>query len=242
MVAAARRLDKAGFSPRIIAPSTIAAGAAPGYFDELIKVPGAAALIWQLAYHRYDGQAAVRALSRDREESEGLRSPHRHARARGGDVGELHTDLTVGQRVGLATVWDLHCAVGLGKGQRELSLHHGVGQGKPTLRMAARTRGLAQYFRFVRAGAVRLGASSNRSDRLPVAFRNADGTHVVVVQAGGAGAITVLGVPDGFYGLRYTTATETGRELPPVRIGAGQPVAASLPAPGVITFYQKKSH
>jgi hypothetical protein len=105
--------------------------------------------------------------------------------------------------------------------------------------MAERTRGLAQYFRFIRERAVRLGAIANRSDYLPVAFRNPDGTHVVVVQAMSAGAVTVLGAPSGVYGLRYTTATETGRELPPIRIGAGQPIATNLPAPGVITFYQK---
>jgi Glycosyl hydrolase family 30 beta sandwich domain len=107
--------------------------------------------------------------------------------------------------------------------------------------MAARTSGLAQYFRFLRAGAVRLGATSNRTDRLPVAFRNPNGAHVVVVQARSAGTITVVGLPAGSYGLRYTTATETGSELPPVHIGAGRSLAAHLPAPGVITVYQKKS-
>ena len=113
--------------------------------------------------------------------------------------------------------------------------------GRPAVRMAQRTRSLAQYFRFIRAGAVRLGTTSTSSDTRPVAFKNADGTHVMIVQADGAQTMTVLGLPAGIYGLRYTTATETGRELPVVAIGSGRPLTAQLPAPGILTVYQKKS-
>lgn len=243
MVAAARRLNRAGFSPRMIAPSTTAAGAAVGYFDELIKVPGAAALMSEISYHRYDGPAAVRALPEIAKRAKAFGLGTAMLEHVGGDIGELHTDLTMAN----ASAWQQYgISTTLSSWGRDRGSYYYIlqsdGSGKASLRMAERTRGLAQYFRFIRAGAVRLGATSDRSDRLPVAFRNPDGTHVVVVQARSAGAVTVLGLPDGFYGFRYTTATETGRELAAVRIGTGQLFAASLPAPGVITFYQKKPH
>ena len=38
---------------------------------------------------------------------------------------------------------------------------------------------------------------------------------------------------------RYTTAAETGRDLPAVNIDTGQRLSARLPAKGVITFHQK---
>jgi hypothetical protein len=76
---------------------------------------------------------------------------------------------------------------------------------------------------------------------LPVAFRNLDGTEVVVARVDKAGTVNVVGVPAGSYGVRYTTDLETGRELPSVTLGAGQPLVATLPAPGVVTFYRKKA-
>jgi hypothetical protein len=54
--------------------------------------------------------------------------------------------------------------------------------------------------------------------------------------------MSVVGVPAGSYGVRYTTADETGREMPAISIGAGQALTAQLPAKGVITFYQKVSN
>ncbi len=242
MVAAVRRLKQAGFSSKIIAPSTTAARAAPSYFDEVIKVPGAAAIMSELSYHRYDGPSANRVLPEiaRRARKFGLKTAMlEHLR---GDAAALYADLTVAN----ASAWQQYAiATKVSSWAEETDGYYYVleigGRSGPTVRMAERTRSLAQYFRFVRAGAVRLGTSSNSADRMPVAFRNADGTHVVIVQAKRPGTITVVGLPAGFYGCRYTTATETARELPAVNIGAGQGLAAGLPAQGVITFYQKKS-
>jgi hypothetical protein len=104
--------------------------------------------------------------------------------------------------------------------------------------MTKRTRSLAQYFRYVRLGAQRIDAQANRSELKPVAFRNRDGTYVVVVQAANAGIFTVRGLPPGKYYIRYTTDQEIGRELPPV-MADGNAISAQLPAAGTVTFYQK---
>jgi O-glycosyl hydrolase len=109
---------------------------------------------------------------------------------------------------------------------------------KPALNMAVKTRELMQYFRFVRAGAVRIGATSSDASRKAVAFRNVNDTHVVVVQGRGPATISIAGLPGGTYGVRYTTAAETGRDLPARRVEAGQALIAQLPAKGVITFHQ----
>jgi O-glycosyl hydrolase len=240
MVAAAKRLRQAGFNPQMIAPSTTAASATPRYFDELARVPGAVELLSELAYHRY----------RDASPNEILPEIVKRARKHGvetamlehvgGDVTELHADLTLGN----ASAWQ-QWGIATERGVRETDrgayyyFRDAVAREGAGIKMAERTRGLAQYFRYVRAGAVRLSATANRSDVLPVAFRNRDGGIVVVAQAKQAGNITVLGLPAGTYAARYTTELETARELPASAVPAGGPLVGHLPAPGIITFFRR---
>jgi O-glycosyl hydrolase len=74
-----------------------------------------------------------------------------------------------------------------------------------------------------------------------VPFKNANGARVVVQANRNEGAMSVMGLPAGSYGIRYTTSDETGREVPAINIRAGEALTAHLPAKGVITFYQKVS-
>jgi len=240
MVAVAKRLKPAGFSPEMIAPSTTAARAAPSYFDEMISVPGAAKLLTEFSYHRYDtfaNDALPEILKRARK----LGVPTAMLEHVGGDTAELHTDLTVAN----ASAWQQYgIATELSLKDKDRGAYYYVRdlatRDTPKLKMAERTRGLAQYFRYIRAGAVRIGATSSSGDVLPVAFRNPGGSAVVVAQAKSPATIRVTGLPAGVYGLRYTTSLETGRELPVARISSGEALAARIPAAGVITFYQKK--
>src|SRR5205085_9827738 len=50
----------------------------------------------------------------------------------------------------------------------------------PTVTMASRTKFLRQYFKYIRRGAVRIGAASTNASFDPVAFINAGGQYVVV--------------------------------------------------------------
>ena len=242
MVAVAKRLKPAGFVPEMIAPSTTAASAGARYFDEMVRVPGAANLISEFSYHRYRDPFPNDALPEivKRARKLGVRTAMlEHV---GGDAAELHADLTVGN----ASAWQQYGIAGnLGLQDKDRGgsyyLRDVAGRDGPKIRMAERTRGLAQYFRFVRAGAVRIGAMSSNSDVLPVAFRNPDGTSVVVANAAKPASMKVVGMPAGSYGVRYTTELETGRELPSVTISAGQPLLATVPGPGVMTLYQKKA-
>ena len=109
----------------------------------------------------------------------------------------------------------------------------------PTLRMAERSRGLAQYFRYIRLGAIRVEARSSESAVRPTAFKNADGTFVVVLASDDPGTVTVRGLPAGRYLASYTTADETGRELPPL-VSNGT-ITAKLPAAGIMTIRQDRT-
>lgn len=243
MVATARRLQEAGLPvPEFIAPSTTAASAAPAYFDDIVKVPGAAQLLGELSYHRYrDGPAANDVLP-----DIARRAAHHKVRTAmlehvGGNAAELLADLTMAN----VSAWQQYgIAAKLEAGDRDAGggYYNLVAEaGGPVLRMADRTRSLAQYFRFVRAGATRVGATSDSVAQVPVAFRNPDGTLVVVVQGQREAAIRIAGLPPGAYDVRYTTAKDTVAPAPTAHVDAGGMLAAHLPAKGVLTVYQTKA-
>jgi hypothetical protein len=238
VVAVVRRLTAAGFSPQIIAPSTAAAQAAPSYFDELTSVPGAGPLISTLSYHRY-GWGASKALPEILKRAQKFGISTAMLEHLTGDGQELHDDLT---RANVSAWQQYAIATRSVAGRSDKNGYYYIldlkNPAAPVLRMAARTRILAQYFRYIRFGAQRIEAHADRSELKPVAFRNTDGTYVVVVQVESAGTFRVRGVPPGRYYVRYTTNQETGRELPPL-MADGKAISAQLPAPGTVTFYQK---
>src|SRR5262245_15197587 len=89
-----------------------------------------------------------------------------------------------------------------------------------------------------RNGATRIGARSDRPGSKAVAFRNTNGTYVVVVNADVAGPVSVQGLPAGAYGARYTGGDGTPHDLPVTPSADGRSLSATIPAPGVITFHQ----
>ena len=257
IVTTVARLKSGGFSPQIIAPSTASAGRAPGYFDEMMTVPGLPSLLSTLSYHRYDSPkpAVVKGIA-ESARAIGLSNslvdrvapvPGIAERARehristamlehlSGDADELHEDLTVGQ----VSAWqqydiarrDLPGTIDEGGDYYIVDSAKGP---SPIVRMASRTRGLAQYFRYVRMGAIRIEARSNNDRVRPTAFRNVDGTFVVVLNAEKSGTMTVRGLPAGRYLASYTTARETARPLTPI-VSDGA-LKVRLPAAGIMTI------
>src|SRR5690606_3751967 len=65
----------------------------------------------------------------------------------------------------------------------------------PIITSGSRTKLLRQYFKFVRAGARRIGATSASASFEPVSFINTNGTYVVVVKANSGGSFSVGGLP-----------------------------------------------
>jgi O-glycosyl hydrolase len=258
--AVSARLKALGFSPEIIAPSTAAAGKAPGYIDEMMAVPGVPSLVSTLSYHRYDlpkprTVTAIAKRARALGVSNGLvdrlvpvPSIAERARARRlstamlehleGDAAELHEDLTVGQ----VSAWQQYSIAMKSAGATpddagDYYVADFTDPNSPALRLAQRSRGLAHYFRHVRLGAVRIEARSGDDDVKPTAFRNRDGTFVVVLASKKPGPMTVRGLPAGRYLASYTTAHETARELPPI-LSQGT-ISVTLPAAGIMTIRQE---
>lgn len=237
-VAALARLRDAGFAPKLILPSTAAATKAPEYFDAALKVPGVRENLFSLAYHRYDGARAAAALPAIRARAAAAGIPAEMLEHTAGDWRVLHEDLTVAQAAG----WQLYSIAGpRAPGETRVSqsvlLYVEQGKGPGRVRLSHQGRYLAQYFRHVRPGAERIAADTAAPGLFPVAFLNPDGGEVVVIGAGRAGEIRVAGLAPGAYGLFYTTAEETGRVLPPVRLAPGETLAVTLPAPGVVTIH-----
>lgn len=238
LVAAAKRLRQAGFAPEFIAPSTASATAAPSYIDAMMAVPGAGDLITTFSYHRYDENAA-RALPLIRQRAHKFGKETAMLEHLTGDAEELYEDLTVAdvsawQQFGIASKDD-------DSSGDDRSFYYFVDikdPDHPRIRMGRRTAALAQYFKFIRMGATRIGARSNSSSSKAVAFRNTNGSYVVVVNAGSPGPVSVRDLPPGAYGARYTGRDGTTLDLAVTLSADGGGISATIPAAGVITFHQ----
>ena len=84
----------------------------------------------------------------------------------------------------------------------------------PTIDINTRSKYSRQYFKYVRSGALRIGASSDDAAFEPLGFINRDGQHVVVVKTTRGDDLTVNGLAAGTYGISYTiSAAVWGVEL-----------------------------
>jgi hypothetical protein len=241
LVAAAKRLRQAGFTPEFIAPSTMDASAAPTNIDAIMAVPGAGDLVTAFSYYRF-GVVSVSALQQIEERASRFGKETAMLEHLAGDAEELHEDLT---EVNVST-WTQYAIasdddINIMKPNDDQSFYYFVDikdPDRPKIRMGKRTAALAQYFKFIRMGATRIGAQSNRPGSKTVAFRNANGTYVVVVNADKASTVSVNGLPSGAYGARYMGGDGTPHDLAVTPSRDGRSLSATVPAGGVITFYQ----
>lgn len=240
LVATAKELQANGFDPDFIAPSNTNMGAAIRYFDEMVQVPGVLDHLTELSYHRYSGvsDANLQAIG-ERAVLHGINTAMLEHIGSGYET--LHADLAIGRN----SAWQQFAlAYGGSNATSDARDRGGVyyrvdasDPQRPVIVMASRTRFLRQYFKFVRAGAQRVGAVSTHPAFEPLAFVNVNGTTVVVVKAAEGGDLTVVGLPAGTYGIKYTTESEYDVDLPEVTIAAGDSLSAAIPDKGVITVY-----
>lgn len=236
--AAGDRLAANGFTPRFTAPSVLNAESAPGYIDQIANTPGAMPYVSEFSYHRYSGatppvlqQIADRAVRYGKKAGMLERI--------GADYTNLHQDLKTGinsswQQFTLAgpTSW------GPDDGDRYFIVNDTV-PSNPVIMMGSRTKLLRQYFKFIRAGARRIQALTGNQTFDPVAFINANGKYVVVVNAGTGGTFSVQGLPPGTYGVKYTTASQYNVDLADIQLNGGQILTTNIPATGVITIFAR---
>jgi hypothetical protein len=240
LVAVNARLDAAGYtSIKFVAPSTTNTINASKYFDQMIAVPGAQALVSEFGYHRYttSHQAVVDVGTRGA--NYGIQTSMNEWI--GADERTLYQDLVYGR----VSTWKQNTFVGptTPDDGGKYFLVNGSNPSAPVLSLATRTKRLYHYMHFIRPGAVRIGATPvNELNHEPVAFINADGSYVVVVNVRAAGSFTVGGLPGGTYRIRYAAGGAYNQNLPDATIGIGQTLTVpSFGSTGVVTIYNSTS-
>lgn len=229
IVAAAARLSANGYTPRFVAPSNTNMANAISYFDQMIAVPGALTWLEEFSYHRYGGVslANLQAIA-DRAVQHNLSTGMLEWWFDNATYPVLHEDLTVGRN----SAWQGAVLAGLFD-------YDAADPNNPLIEYRTNTRFYRQYFKFVREGALRIGAQSDGSTLEPIAFVNEDGGYVVVLKANAGASFSVTGLPAGTYGVKYTTNAEYDVDLPDVAIASGEPLTGSIPQAGVVTVYAR---
>jgi hypothetical protein len=231
IVAAADRLTSNDFTPAFVAPSNTNMANAIAYFDQMIQFRGVLQSLREFSYHRYGG-VSVRNLQSiaDRAAQHGLDTSMLEWWSESNTYRTLHEDLKTGNN----SAWQQAVVRGFFNVDDS-------DPSNPKVSINDKSKFTRQYYKFVRAGAIRIGASSNSSVFDPLAFINEDGRYVVVVKCDGGGEFSVQQLPAGTYGVKYTTASQYDVDLPAQAIGIGEAVVAGIPAAGVLTVYVKSS-
>jgi hypothetical protein len=236
IVRTAAVLAAAGYRPEFIGPSTTSMANAITYFDEMVAVPGVLDHLKELSYHRYQGVSVTNLQQiAERGRQYGIRTAMLERTS--ANYRALHDDLKIGN----VSAWQ-QFALAFGSDDGSGTTYFSIDKADsaaPRVVYPARTRYLRQYFRFIRASATRIEATSSRNALDPVAFINADGRYVVVVTATTGAAFNVAGLPAGRYGITYTTAAAFDVELQDVDLSSGESLPASIPAAGVVTIHAR---
>lgn len=201
--AAAVRLERAGFTPAIVGPSVTNAGNAVTFFEQFWQRAALRPFLKELSYHRYGG------ATRETVENIGRVAAERGVASAmleliGADYQALHTDLTLAR----VSAWQQFA---LSYPDGDTGAHYFlIDATKPAGERAvlsATGQYLRQYFRALRPGAIRIGASTSDPGFEPVAAINPGDRMAVVIKTTRAGRLTVQGLPPG----AYTTSCWTDR-------------------------------
>lgn len=233
IVATAARLQAHGFTPRFVTPSVVSMAAAAPFIDGIAKVDGAMAHVEEFSYHRYRGVSS-RALEAIAERA--ARYGKRTAMLEFWFGQATHEVLREDLTEGVNSAW---------QGQALMDLVDLDLSDPQKVRMSLRqdSRMNAQYFRFVRSGAHRIGARSSAARELaPVAFVNANGAAVVVLDARHpVNAVTVRGLPAGSYRISLAAGQETRDPAEIREVGADGALTLTIPEAGVVSIYDVRS-
>lgn len=234
--AAGQRLADAGYTPRFIAPSVTNAGNAVSYLNEIANTQGSMAYMYEFSYHLYSGNNDT-----NRTDIWNLAALYGKQTAMlewiSADYNTIHADIKTGR----TSSWEQFTLAGpiswgADNGDRYYLIDDG-NVSSPTISMGSRTKLLRQYFKYIRYGAQRIGATSSGGGLDPLAFINLNGKYVVVVKSTAGGTFSVTGLASGNYGIKYSTSSEYNIDLPDQN--STTTVTTTIPASGVITIYQR---
>ena len=231
------RLAGMGWHPDFVGPSSVNKAAAVTYFDTMMAVPDAARYLNDLSWHCYaDTGSNTSATIGATAVKYGVRTSMTECWNTSNTHLMLHQELKTSRNAS----WQLGTIGGL-NGYYEVN----TVTGQATLRPKAKY--IRQYYKYIRAGARRIDATTTNTAFDPVAFVNADGRYVVVVKASAGGSFTVRNLPAGTYGIFYTTGPDGltvsnyDVNLPDQAVSAGRALTTSIPNTGVVTVYAKTS-
>lgn len=235
MIAAGNRLAGMGITPKFTAPSTTNMGNAVSYADTIAR--GGRPRFWtELSYHRYSGvsEANLRGIA-NRASQWGMTTAM--LEKIGSTYETLHEDLKVGQN----SSWEQFTLAYPSRNNNDDGAQYYVIDDRdpraPRIRLGSRTAFLRQYFRYIRAGALRIEATTTGSTADPVAFINPDGSYVVVVKAASGTSFTIENLPAGTYEATYTTARDIDRRVGLFTTDGQQAIDLSIPDAGVLTLF-----
>ncbi|HUF69381.1 MAG TPA: Ig-like domain-containing protein [Longimicrobiales bacterium] len=241
LVATGNRLKAAGYNPDFVAPSGAGMDDSIVYFNEMIGMPGVAQYLTEFSYHRYNGvsDANLNTIGQlSKQYAVGTAMLERI----GSGYEDLHKDLTIAHN----TSWEQYAIAGCNPGDpggRHVLIDISD-EMNPRPRLASRSHFLRLYFKWVKPGAVRIGATSGNGQLAPIAYINRDGRYTVIVKATDGNTFTIGGLPRGTYGIAYATGpndrtpNDTG-DLADVQIGPGEALSTSIGGRGIITIYGK---
>lgn len=244
LVAVKAKLEAAGYTGiNYIGPSTAGSGLMTTYANAMLAVPGAAAALTTVSYHRYDNPRASNIAALDTY-AKGKDLKLNMSEWFNATADTLIEDLTAGN----VSSWQKWATadrkeVGRTNPQAFYYLADLANPARPVYSMAPNTTFMAAYFRQVRLGAVRVAARSSVTARVPVAFVNTNGDYVVVVKtkAGtGSKPVTIRGLRPGTYGVRTISYNEQVTDLADVVMAADSSLTVTL-VNGFTTIYGKAS-
>jgi hypothetical protein len=224
MVATAARLAQAGWHPEFIAPSVTNMGNTLNFVNLMVAVPGVTGLLKEIAYHRYGGvsDATLQAIASRAAQLNVRTSMLEHI---GSGAEALYKDLVLGN----ASAWQQFVLAFPTNDNG--AQYYVIANNQPVL--GNRTRGLRQYFKYVRLGARRVQASSSTGGVRPVAFTNVGGGPVVVLHADGAETYAIRGLRPGRY--EVTSSSDAHPVIGQATVGLDGELRFATTVTGVLT-------
>jgi len=226
IVATAERLEENGFTPRFVAPSVTNTANAPRFIDAIARVDGAMRYVSEFSYHRYRmaTQTNVREIARRGEKFDKPTSMLELWFGRANSR-VLFEDLTVGNVSAFQgrTLFGHFKVADSGAGAARISYNKEIAENR-------------QVYKYVRAGAVRIGAGSDRNTATPAAFVNPDGGMVVAIRMTEPATVRLTGMRPGAYAVSYASGGKIVDDAGSLTIGNDGKGEATMPAAGVMTI------
>ena len=232
LVAAAQRLEANGYTPDFIAPSVTTADGSIVWYNIMKTIPGVMTYLTEFSYHYYGGNTdANRQTIGTIATQDGIRTAMLEWWSPSNSYNILHKDLKMAHN----SAWQQGTLMGVIQVDE-------TDPNNPIVSISDYSKFYRQYSKFVRAGAVRIEATTTDNTFDPLAFVNTDGKNVVVVKAAVGGSFSIQNLPAGTYGIKYTVSQSVWDfDLADVIISSGEVLSTNIPADGVINIYNKIS-